>query len=244
MKTTCVSPFPATRWTLVSNASGKDPSEQRRKALEMLCRDYWYPIYSFARRSGKSRQDSEDLTQGFFTYLLEKELFAAADPGLGKLRTFLLTAFQRYMGGIRAMQHALKRGGGQEIFSLDVDEAERHFGEPADTLTPHEIYDRQWALSLLHATLQELGASEAASGRREIFTTLEAFLNPRSHEDANYDMAAETLGMNPEAVRKAVSRLRGKFRDLLRKRISTTLDRASETQVDEELIALKSALRM
>ena len=121
MKTTCVSPFPVTQWTAVVNGCGQGSAEQRKDALDQLCRDYWYPLYSFARRSGRRRQDAEDLTQGFFCYLLERDLVSSADPELGKLRTFLLTAFQRYIRGIRVMEHAEKRGGGREIFSLDVD---------------------------------------------------------------------------------------------------------------------------
>ncbi len=42
------------------------------EALERICRDYWYPLYAFARRSGHSADDAKDLTQGFFATLLDK----------------------------------------------------------------------------------------------------------------------------------------------------------------------------
>lgn len=243
MKTTCVSPFPVTQWTAVVNVCSQGSAEQRNKALDQLCQAYWYPLYSFARRSGRRRQDAEDLTQGFFFYLLERNLFLSANQERGKLRTFLLTAFQRYIRDTLVMEHAEKRGGGREIFSLDVDAAERHFGEPSDTLTPHEIYDRNWALLVLHSTIDQLREAEETARRGGQFLQLEPFLNPRSHSEPNYDVAAISLEMSTEAVRKAVSRLRGKFRDLLRRQIAMTLTEPTEDQVDSELAALKAALR-
>ena len=235
--------FPQTQWTALVKACGDPASDQRLRALETLCRDYWYPLYAFARRSGSNPHDAEDLTQGFFHYLLERDLIASANQNLGKLRTFLLTAFQRYIGGVRIRDHAGKRGGGQEIFSLDVAAAERQFGEPGNTLTPQELYDRHWALSVLYGTLEQLRQADEQAGRGGQFEILKGFLDPRSTAEGDYDVATTALGMNLEATRKAVSRLRGKFRDLLRKQIAATLSTPSEELVDAELTALKSAFR-
>jgi RNA polymerase sigma-70 factor (ECF subfamily) len=44
-------------------------------------------------------------------------------------------------------------------------------------------------------------------------------------------------------VRKAVSRLRRRFRDGLRQQIAATLENPDEARIDEELLALKQALR-
>ncbi|GAA5131768.1 sigma-70 family RNA polymerase sigma factor [Luteolibacter yonseiensis] len=217
--------------------------ELRQRALETLCHNYWYPLYAFARRTGNGRQDAEDLTQGFFQYLLERGLFSSASQELGKLRTFLLTAFQRYAGDVRERGLALKRGGGYEILSLDVDEAERNFGEPAEALTPHEIFDHQWAMTVLLGALGTLREEEDGAGRGTQFAILEPFLNPRSEAGGNYADAADALGMSGEAARKVVSRLRGKFRDILRRQIGDTLRFPTDEQVDAELTALKRALR-
>ncbi|MES2438976.1 MAG: hypothetical protein V4584_07910 [Verrucomicrobiota bacterium] len=243
MKTTRISSFPQTQWTALVSICRDGPPEDRRLALEMLCRDYWYPLYAFARKCGNSRQDAEDLTQGFFHYLLERDLFSSASQELGRLRTFLLTAFQRYGGDVREKGRALKRGGGWEILSLDVDEAERHFGEPAAGLTPHELFDRHWALTVLHGALQKLREAEEAAGRARQFSALEPFLNPRAPTEGNYETAARELGMSGEAARKVVSRLRVRFRDLLRGQIAGTLSFPTEELIDGELDALKDALR-
>ncbi len=79
---------------------GTDDLNVRREVLANLCKDYWYPLYAFARRLGRSKEDAEDLTQGFFVYALEHEVFTLADRNLGTLRTFLLKVFQRYIGDV------------------------------------------------------------------------------------------------------------------------------------------------
>src|ERR1700761_3632819 len=89
--------FEPTRWTLVLKAREQENTREASSALESLCRTYWYPLYAFARKQGHSAHDAQDLAQGFFSYLLEKDLFSSADRSLGKLRTFLLTAFTRYI---------------------------------------------------------------------------------------------------------------------------------------------------
>lgn len=243
MNTTRVSHFPQTQWTALVSICREGPPEDRRQALEILCRDYWYPLYAFARKCGNDRSDAEDLTQGFFHYLLERDLFSFASEELGRLRTFLITAFQRYVGDVKDRGRALKRGGGVEILSLDVDEAERNFGEPVASLSPHEIFDRNWALTVLHSALRQLKESEMRSGRERQFAVLEPFLNPRSTDAGNYETVTDELDMSPETARKAVSRLRVRFRDVLREQIAATLSFPTEEQVDEELDALKGVLR-
>ena len=64
--------FLTTRWSVVLSARGGATTEASH-ALESLCRAYWQPLYVYARRHGHSPQDAEDLTQGFFAKLLEKD---------------------------------------------------------------------------------------------------------------------------------------------------------------------------
>ena len=244
MKTTRASPFPATQWTSVVAVCRTGSPSERQRALNQLCTSYWYPLYAFARRQGRTREDAEDLTQGLFRFLLERDLVASADPQLGKLRTFLLTIFQRYMGDAREREQALKRGGGQEVFSLDAEEGERRYEkEPADIDSPEQLFDQSWAMSVIDRALNDLRVSEQQAGKGQQFEVLESFLNPAKVSDGNYEATSAALGMTAEATRKMVSRLRGKFRDFLRDQIAATLRDPSDAQVDEELQALKAALR-
>jgi DNA-directed RNA polymerase specialized sigma24 family protein len=70
--------FHTTRWTLVRQAAGSE-EPAAAQALSALCESYWYPVYAFIRRSGKGPHDAEDLTQGFFARLIEKNFLATAD---------------------------------------------------------------------------------------------------------------------------------------------------------------------
>jgi RNA polymerase sigma-70 factor (ECF subfamily) len=82
-------PFATTRWSVVL-AAGKDRSPEGKRALVALCETYWHPLYAYVRRRGQAVEEAQDLTQAFFTRLLEKESVASADPTRGKFRSFLL----------------------------------------------------------------------------------------------------------------------------------------------------------
>ena len=70
---------------------------QVRTALESLCRQYWYPLYTFIRRQGRAHHEAEDCTQEFLTRLLASDGMARARPERGRFRTFLLTSLRNYL---------------------------------------------------------------------------------------------------------------------------------------------------
>ena len=220
-----------------------DDLSRREEALSGLCRDYWFPLYAFARRLGRSGEDAEDLTQGFFVHALEHDVFSLADRSRGTLRTFLLKVFQCYMGDVRDRETALKRGGGRELVSLDLENAEELYARDLATHeTPELLFDRAWAQSLLRATLSNLATGERSAGRGQQFQILQSFLTPDAVSEQGYETAALEAGLTPEAARQAVSRLRKKFRKCLREQIAETLAEPDEASVDAELSSLRIAL--
>lgn len=235
--------FPTTRWTGVVRVLDSDDTQLRKQALADLCRDYWYPLYAFARRLGKSQEDAEDLTQGFFIHALERDVFSLADRNLGTLRTFLLKIFQRYISDVRDRERALKRGGGREHLSLDLEGGENLYAaDLATSESPELLFDRTWTQALLRAAHAALATSEKEAGRGEQFEVFQSFLTPDSVAEQGYDAVASAAGMTPEAVRQSVSRLRKKFRRCLREAIAATLHEPDEARIDEELSALRVAL--
>src|SRR5512140_2753207 len=148
--------FPATQWTVVL-AAGGTPSPESAAALERLCGSYWYPLYAFVRRSGYSPEDAEDLTQEFFARLLEHNWVAHADRHKGRFRSFLLMAMKRFLANEWDKARTLKRGGQVRLVPLQLDTAEtRYSQEPADTCTPEQLFEKQWALTLLESVLSRL----------------------------------------------------------------------------------------
>src|SRR6201990_91203 len=126
--------FQSTHWTLVLRARQSDPTETGREALSDFCEAYWPPLYTFLRLRGHASAEAQDLVQGFFAHLLEKNTLSRADEEKGRLRTFLLGSLQNFLYNEYDRSHALKRGGGKQILSLDEHLSE---AEAAMTKTMH-----------------------------------------------------------------------------------------------------------
>ena len=209
-------------------------------ALAEMCHDYWPPLYAFARRLGRSPHDAEDLTQSFFTGLIEKNTLAAAEQTRGKLRTFLLAAFQNHIADVAKREHALKRGGGAETLSI---EAEEWFAcEPAERETPETLYHRRWAMLLLERALDQLEAERTAAGHGAEVAVLRPFLSLTVSGAATYEEAAKQLGWTPNVARVAVFRLRARYRELLLDLVAATLDDENPSTVETEMRELLAAL--
>jgi RNA polymerase sigma-70 factor (ECF subfamily) len=227
--------FLTTRWSLVQQAT-TDDSTVALHALATLCETYWLPIYAYFRRSGRSAQDAEDLTQGFFAWLLERGALARADAGKGKLRSFLLTCAQHFMGDERDRAMAQKRGGGAVLSTFDPTLAEtRYAAEAVDDLSPDRLYQRQWALAVLEQTLQLLEAEYARAGKGELFAALRPFLGFGTSGEQSYEEIASALKLPLGTVKNRVFRLRQRWRELIFEQVSLTLADATEDEVKAEL---------
>ena len=229
--------FEPTRWSMVVAASGKD-STKARKALERLCEIYWYPLYAFVRREGHGVHDAQDLTQEFFARLLEKNWLHGVDREKGKFRSFLLAAMKHFLVNEWDRANRLKRGGGQQILSMDAGLAETRYAmEPADHTTAERIFERRWALTLIEQVLTRLRREFTDVGRGKLFDELKGAL---TGEKAAYPEIAARLNLNEGAVRVAVHRLRLRYRDLVRAEIAETVE--SDAEVEAELQHLFDSL--
>src|SRR5262245_54121235 len=110
--------FPTTHWSIVL-AAGNNASEDAHQALEKLCRTYWYALYAFVRRQGRTPEEAQDLTQDFFARFLAKDYAGLADPARGRFRSFLLTSLKHFLAEAHRHATRLKRGGGRAIVSWD-----------------------------------------------------------------------------------------------------------------------------
>lgn len=232
--------FHTTRWSLVV-AAGAEPSEDARRALATLCRQYWYPLYAFTRRQGTPEHEAQDQTQDFFATLLEKGYLGAADRERGRFRTFLLTAFRRHVSKLRERAGAKKRGGDRTVLSLDFEAGEQRYrNEPVDDLTPERVFERRWVLTLLSWVLARLRDECAGEGKLALFDAARPFLGSGGPVPSHRELA-ERLHMTPGAVKVAVHRLRVRYRELLRAEIAQTVE--SDDDVDDEIRHLMTALQ-
>jgi RNA polymerase sigma factor (sigma-70 family) len=232
--------FHTTRWSVVLDAQGRAAGDSMR-SLEALCRQYWPPLYAYARYRGVAPQDAEDLTQEFFARLLEKEWLAAVKRECGRFRTFLLMAFKRFMANEWDRSQARKRGGGREVISLDLDTAESLVVRNAASMSvPAEtLYEKRWALTLMETVMRRLKAEHEEGGRIAEYELLKPSLTADRGE-IGYDELARALGMEPASARSAVHRLRKRFREVFREEVAGTV--AAPAEVDAEMRAVIAAL--
>jgi RNA polymerase sigma factor (sigma-70 family) len=231
--------FNTTSWTMVL-AAAVDSSADPDGALARLCQIYWHPVYAFVRRRGHDRDQAEDLTQEFFTRLLEKNYLLDADRERGRFRSFLLSAVKHFLANEWDRSQALKRGGGRAAVSIDRVEAERWYGPATvEAATPEHLFERRWALSLLEHVMAKLRAEFTDSGKDGQFDTLAGFLNREPGGD-RYQAVAQRLGVSPGAIRMSVHRLRRRYRELLRAEIAATVD--APDQIDDEIRFLMAIL--
>jgi RNA polymerase sigma-70 factor (ECF subfamily) len=229
--------FATTHWSVVL-AAGQSTDARASEALEKLCRAYWYPLYAYVRRRGYDVQSAEDLVQGFFARLLEKNSLAGLEPLGGKFRSYLLVAMNRFLANEHERAAAAKRGGGRTVVSLDDESAEAEYRlERAPDLSPEELYDQRWALAVMEQAMTRLREEFTAGAMKRQFDRLHRFLSQQAGE-GEYAAAATELEMTPNAVAVAVHRLRQRYRELVRAEIANTVSAASE--IDEELRYLLS----
>jgi len=231
--------FETTHWSLVLQA-GHVSSSGGPAALAQLCQTYWPPLYAYARRKGHGPHDAQDLTQDFFSRLLEDNFFSTADRAKGRFRSFLLTAFNNFLINEWVRGQAQKRGGGQVLIPLDMEGIEATSGaELAHHLTPERAFERRWVLALLEKVVRRLQDEYVSAGRAELFGALRGSLSGEAL-GKSYAEVAQRLGMSEGAVKVAVHRLRQRYRELLRAEIANTV--ASPDEVDDELRHLFAAL--
>jgi RNA polymerase sigma-70 factor (ECF subfamily) len=220
-------------------AAGACGSQQADVALEELCRTYWYPLYVYVRRQTSTREDAEDLTQAFFARFLEQNYLAGLSSERGRFRAFLLAALKHFLANEWDRAHRQKRGGGVAAVSLDWQDADTRYQiDPPDNLSPDKLYDRAWAVTLLERVLARLRDESAAEGKAAVFGELKPFLMV-GKSAIPYAQVAHSLKLTEGAVRVAVHRLRGRYRELLRDEVRQTI--SDPAQVEEEMRTLFSA---
>jgi RNA polymerase sigma factor (sigma-70 family) len=224
--------FATTHWSVVL-AAGQSADAQASEALEQLCRTYWYPLYAFVRRQGRSPEDAQDLTQGFFAHLLRKDFLSGVGPEKGRFRSFLLACLKHFLADEWEKARTAKRGGNCPEMRLELAGAEgRYQLEACVEADAESLYERRWALDLLDQVLNRLRHEAVASGREAVFNELQgSLLGERSTE--TYVQLGARLSMSETAVKVTVHRLRQRYRELLREEIAHTVTRPDE--IDEEM---------
>ena len=232
--------FPTTEWTIIE-AAGQSTSVRSQEAMEALCRIYWPAVLAYVRSRGHDSEQCLDLTQGFFTRLLEKKYIRNVRRARGRFRSYLLTCIKHYLADEAERSRALKRGGGRAPLPFAIECADDVLEvEPADPRTPEKVFEREWCLRLLRTAMRRLEGQAARSSRgAERFERLKPFLTGDA-TGSPYKQIAENLHMSEGAVKVAVHDLRRRFRVLLRAEVSRTV--SDPESIEDEIRFLFRAL--
>jgi DNA-directed RNA polymerase specialized sigma24 family protein len=227
--------FRTTRWTEVSRAKADSP--EGRRALAELCNAYYEPVTTFLRYELRDADAARELAHDFFAHLLAGGAITRASQERGRFRSYLLGAVKHFLSHQREARQRLKRGGGVENISLN--ETEAHSVPDAGVLSPDAAFDRQWALTVVAHALEALRLECVAEGRADFFEQVKPWLTGDTGHGDQTALAAG-CGMNANALKVAVHRLKRRFRKLLKAEVAGTLD--DPALVEAEMRALFAAL--
>ena len=226
--------FATTQWSVVLRAAERE-GPGANSALAWLCERYWFPLYVYVRRHRRDAHEAQDLTQEFFTRLLEKNALAVAAPQRGRFRSFLLASMKNFLANEWDRVRSRKRGGGRPQVSLDLGAGESRLNlKSAASDSPERAYEQQWALNLLELVVAKLETEFAAEGKAREFELLKTAITGDGNLET--DRVAAQLEMSGETVRQAASRLRKRYRELLRAEVAATVEAPGD--VDDEIRSL------
>jgi len=227
--------FRTTRWTQVSQAKGDSP--EGRRALAELCNTYYEPVAAFLRSELRNADDARELAHDFFTRMLAGGAITHVQQEQGRFRSYLLGAVKHFLSHHREAQRRLKRGGG--VVSVPLLDTQICLVPDASVLSPDAAFDQQWALTVVARALESLRHECVAEGRADFFEQVKPWLTgDAAHGDQS--ALAASRGMNANALKVAVHRLKRRFRQLLRAEVASTL--ADPELVEDEMRALFAAL--
>jgi RNA polymerase sigma-70 factor (ECF subfamily) len=149
--------FAQTDWGMLKRLNEFSVGDQQ-PILDVLARNYWTPIFQYLLIQGYEQFEAQDLTQDFFAFALETQLFAKADPKRGRFRSFLLGSLNNFLSNKHRKKSAQKRqpeGGFASVEEL----AEFGYYQPKALVnkeTPDMIFHRAWLREVVRNVLQNL----------------------------------------------------------------------------------------
>ena len=230
--------FPTTHWSQVAMA-GLSSLESRRRALGTLLTRYLPALKAhliFRLRTPSDRAD--DLLQSFITdKVLERNLIARADQRLGKFRTFLSTALDRFVIDQVRRSRAKKRQGDAPPVGLEDVE------EPSITDRTSVELDTAWAREVLAEALHEMECA-CGVGRPEVWGVFcSRVLDPitKGTPAASYEEIVARFGFeSPVEASNVLVTAKRMFSRHLRAVVGEYAKTVEE--IEEEIVHLRSIL--
>jgi len=228
--------FPPTRRSVIEAVHSID-AEERERALEALCAAYWKPVYKYIRlRWNRPSEEAQDLTQGFFVEVLERELIEKFDPKKSRLRTYLRVCVDSFVSNEEKARQRQKRGGAIPHVALDFAAAEEELGgtvmDPAAIPSPEsleEFFEKEWVRSLFGLAVEDLRQFCVARERERTFKLFEAY-DLESDEKVSYEQLGKEFSISVTDVTNALAWARREFRRIALERLRELCGNEEEFQ--------------
>lgn len=230
------SQFATTQWTQILLSQGE--SAEARAALNELCTAYYAPVRTFIQYGLRRGESADDLTQEFFTRVLSGRAFVQVNPERGRFRSYLLGAVKHFLLDRRDHDRALKRGGAvaHARFDPGTDTSPGLDVPDSKAVSPEAAFEKQWAITLLDRALAQLQSEMTLAGKSVQFEALKPWLTGNIAQPQS--VAAAALGINENAVKVAIHRLRRRFKELVKAEIAQTVTDPAEQEAElSDLIA-------
>ncbi|MBI2899153.1 MAG: sigma-70 family RNA polymerase sigma factor [Planctomycetes bacterium] len=228
------SDLPVTSWATILRA-GKADDPGSREHLEKLIRRYWKPVFAYIRALRASGvEQAKDLTQAYFTHLLEKEALSGLRPERGSFRGFLRRSIRNFVVDAGRRERARRPREGAWLFPLEEARDLESCGAASDDAEVQ--FERAWNRAVLRSAVEDLRAQLQSEGLGDYFSLFEKYFLPRDGPErssipTHHELAAEA-GLSESGVRKRLAYCTDALRRNLRARIREYASEADDIEAE------------
>jgi DNA-directed RNA polymerase specialized sigma24 family protein len=202
--------FPLTRHSVIERLCTPGGAG-RSEAFGDLVAGYWKPVYKYLRvRWRLGPEEAEDATQALFA-----EAFANAwfEPDKARFRTFVRLCADRLVMNSQQAASRIRRGGGQQILSIDSAGAEDELLAQAPGAPPEaeDFFKREFVRALFDRAVRSLRKDCLTRGREVHWQLFERY-DLRADERPSYAALAAEFELTPGQVTGYLAQARRAFR--------------------------------
>ncbi|MFO0893818.1 MAG: hypothetical protein U0574_02540 [Phycisphaerales bacterium] len=160
-----------TNWDELEWAGNPDAT-RHDASREAVAIRYWPMVYAFIRHSGRSHDESAELTQAFLAEVFYgRGLLQVASPARGRFRSLLMHAVGNFLRDDARRRFARSRAPSTPLLPLSGDEPAVRCVE--DRTDPRVAFSAAWVAVLLRDAAEALRRELEASGRQEAWRLFE-----------------------------------------------------------------------
>lgn len=198
--------FPETRESAILGTRSVDAA-RRNLSYEAIVSAYWKPVYRYIRVKWRiPNEDAKDLTQSFFTQVIDKNFVAAYEPAKASFRTYLRTCLDRFLANQHKHEGRLKRCA--PMVQLDEEIALEGSEQNLD-----DYFQQEWTRAMFARAVETLRERLTERGKEVYFEVFNQY--DLAECRPTYDELAAALNLTPVNVTNYLAGARREFRAIV-----------------------------